>query len=577
MPQDNSQYFFDQARQLRAQRFPHQAGVHRAAVAPQVTAPQVADVGYNPALGFAPTPEGYIGRPGRQNPDYFGLNTYAQAQADAYNDLMGYGTKWLDSGGEYGLEAYDNTVRIDPWSGGVIQNGIPRAVLQTAAQTTQYRTRDDLQPRDPAFYDDVRAKIARLEGLPIKERRRLLGSREYQDALSQFVSHEPGYDNYGRELSPQEKVFNMFGSQNGSSVIDKHEADYLAKLAKYNDASAGYDAAWEQVRNQYMSPELDSQLRQLMPDDNKSYNNAFTTNYDHHVNTLNYALKNRGVESLSDIGATQHGDRTVFYNRRTGHEIDPALVNYKGGKGDGNVAWRLKALPDGNVTLDTDFKKPSKWGGGNWMPAVVAAVMSYFIGPAAFKLAGAMAPAAGAATQGAMAGAMTGAATSAMTGGNALKGAALGGLGGGLGQMVGSGPSAVFNPGSVTTNPALSAAINRGVVGGLTGAAGGALYGGDIGQAALAGGTAGAVSGGLGQMIGGGRPTQSMLNAAGKQLGNALFPQTPQQPGARKTTQPTQSGGLQQAALQPMPNLSHLPLHAQERVRSQMLASGRFG
>lgn len=433
---------------------------------------------FNPAIGMYQA-EDWAGRPDRQNPDLFGVNTQARALADNYNNLRGYGVQEVSANNENGTETLDNRVRVDPWSGRLSSAPISKNIFGLADQPT-YNSIADLAPTPGTDFNKARELATELRGLSGSALTKRLREREVQDTLNPFafqMGDEPA--SVGYATFANDRAADMLMGRIGQA-----EADYNAKLEPFNAAREQYDSAWGQIQEQYLSPTLDKQLRELMPDDGKSFDNAFTTNYDHHINTLNYVLKGKtGIEDLRDLASTTHDGRTVIYNRRTGQEVDPELLNYKGGSNDGNVSFKLKATEGGGVTFDTKFKKPSMWGGGNWINVVAPMALGLFAGGA---LSGALTKAfsGGAATAGlgaSVAGkALSGGLVSAAMGGNPVTGM----LGGALGVGTGMAGSVVGDAIGGTAGKVLGGAVS----GGLSSA----ILGGDM-QTGLLGGAMGSV------------------------------------------------------------------------------------
>lgn len=433
---------------------------------------------FNPELGMH-QPGDWPDRPKRRNPDLFGVNTQAQALADSYNTLQGYGLEEVETNTDHGWAEHDTRVRVDPWSGRIIQSRNPGGVFNITNPGPTYTSIADLAPTPVVDFAKARELVAELRGLPGGLRAQRLADKDVQETLSPFVFAFDG---------DEAKVTHAnIGSDYILNQIDKAEADYNTKADAFNQAKSGYDAAWSQVKDQYLSPTLDKQLRELMPDDGKSYDNAFTTNYENFINTVNYTLRGRtGIDNLQDLASTTHDGREIIYNRRTGQEVDPNIVNFRGGKHDGNVTFRLKATENGGVTFDTKFKKPSKWGGGNWINVVAPLAFGIFAGGA---LGGALTKAfsGGAATAGlgaTIAGkGLAGGITSAALGGDFKRGL--------LGGVVGVGTGAAGSLVGKTIGDGIAGKVIGGAVsGGLSSA----LMGGDIQTGLLGGAVSGAVS-----------------------------------------------------------------------------------
>lgn len=375
---------------------------------------------------------GWAGRPDRANPDLFGVNSSARELGQAHNDLMGYAVREDTYGNsENGYQRTDDRITIDPWSGGRIFQDLPVAgKLGLPGAASPYTQVSALNPSGTNFAE-ARALLEELRGLPPSEMTARLRDPGVQETLSPFA--------FNKDTALFNNVANDKAAGYMLNQIDRQEAAHNERMAAYNEHKNNFETAWGQIQEEHLSPRLDAQLRELMPDDGKSYDNAFTGNYDRHINTLNYTMRGKlGIDDLRELASTSHDGRAVIYNRRTGQEVDPSLLNYKGGSHDGNVEFRLVPTENGGVTFDTKFNAPSKWAGGGWISQLAPMAFSFALGPVAGALGKALAPTLGAIGQAAVGGALTGGLTSAAFGGNILQGALLGAAGGAASNAAGN-------------------------------------------------------------------------------------------------------------------------------------------
>ena len=459
----------------------------------------IAGAAFNPALGRYDT-SNYVGKLGANAPElsYFGISDAGKEMAALYNDFYGYGQTDVRSNGDAG-EILDTSVSIDPWTGAVRREYDPFGLRPRTMNVMDQRDAllsgqasgvaapgaySDLALPDQTQLEQVRALVESTRSMTPAERNRALLAPEAQQLLGQFVPRGVEYDDRegGGELDQKGKILKYFGDPR-SNYWDSFEAEYLPKLEQFNDAKSRYESEQEKFKEAYLSPKIDTQLRELFKDD-EGFKNSITQNKDYFVNTLNYALKGRGVEDLQSLAWTEQDGQTVFYNAATGQEVvrdQESLITYPAPNG-GYLSIRLKPMENGQVSFDTHMKQASKWGGGNWVGTLAPIAMGVLTGGAlAGVLTPALTPTLGAIGGKVAGGAIAGGVTSAALGGDFTKGL----LGGAIAPATGMLGSAVSS--------AVGGGIAGKVIGGMaSGAAGAAIMGGDI-EGGLLGGLVGGV------------------------------------------------------------------------------------
>lgn len=337
--------------------------------------------------------------------------------------------------------------------------------------------------------------------------------REFQraSAYNPFGRSELTFEQWMN--SPERTFDESYGLIPEQAVTNTTRQDVLNNLASqaqnFGQLTAAQQSAIDNWKKLNTSEQLDKELRSLYPGQSYTENN-FTGNYDNYVNTLNYMLKDRGLNSLAQVGKDQATGK--LYDKATGREINPLLGTFKGGSGDGNLTlslvWNDKL---GIPVIANKFKKPEAKAAdiiGNLIPGVILGMAA---GPAAGALSSGLTSSLGA--------------TGAALAGNAIAYGTAGGLGnvahggdfgqgflsGAAGGALGAAGQALqgVNAGQAllgANSPAWAqAAINQG----LGGAIGGAMQGGW--QGALSGGLSGAAGGALGSYMGGALQNSSPL------------------------------------------------------------------
>lgn len=510
---------------------------------------------------------------------------YMAAAAKLNNSLQGlYGGFSKYAGGSsddpywntldpYHLALGSNTIMVDPWTGTTKLTGAGmnnEHLMNIGASDVVARQRRSGAPVAPTSLSQA---LGNLQSADYEQ----LG-RQADQMISGGYREGATREQLIRELQQQR---NASEYNEGFSVPQRQ----LPTAAQLDAQQNELNKLWGDFSSKYLPSTLRGQIQSHVDAGMDFTPTGLVGSNDYAVNRVTASLASMGINDLSQIGVTSDGR---YYDRKSGAEIHPNIMTFKGGRGDGNLSVQLRNN-NGQVYLGSDYNAPGTNFIDDIMPQLVLAFIGGMAGPA---IGGALGGALGGGAVGSTVGnavgyGVAGGTTSAAQGGDFGQGFLGGAVSGGLSSGIGTGAGQynlgadVLGAGSPSWQQAI---INRGATGALSGAAKAGATGGNVGASALGGALGGATTAGLNsalpEMTAGGVDIRSMISGAlGGQLGRAAA--------SAVAGTPSAPGGLQKAAVRPasggtggglsLPDLTALPARARERVTgafNRMIGNG---
>lgn len=508
-------------------------------------------------IGAANDPTGYMAAAAKLNDSlqglYGGFSKYAGGSSD---------DPYWNTMDPYHLALGSNTIMVDPWTGTTKLTGAGMTsehLMDIGASDRMAKLRGSGVPAAPTALSQA---LGNLQAADYEQ----LG-RQADQMLSGGYREGTTREQLIRELQ-QQRDRNEYND--GFSVPRQQPVTAAQLDAQQNELNK----LWGDFSGKYLPSTLRSQIQSHVDAGMDFTPTGLVGSNDYAVNRVTASLASMGINDLSQIGVTPDGK---YYDRKSGAEIHPNIMTFKGGRGDGNLNVQLRNN-NGQVYLGSDYNAPETNFIDDIMPQLVLAFIGGMAGPA---IGGALGGALGGGTVGSTVGntlgyGIAGGTTSAAQGGDFGQGFLGGAISGGLSSGIGTGAGQynlgadMLGAGSPSWQQAI---INRGAAGALSGAAKAGATGGNISAGALGGAVGGATTAGLNsalpEMTAGGIDIRNMVSGAlGGQLGRAVA-------GAVAGT-PSAPGGLQKAVARPasggtsgglsLPDLAALPAHARQRV-----------